>query len=105
MMISKMSSYDLSQETSQVLDKSVYGLHKQHSCPENLSELGSLSKSCSQFEAGCRLERKGIIRASSEVSLSILTDPESHENSTNTNQPDVKKPEDFLKGYFNLNSI
>jgi hypothetical protein len=62
----------------QVIGKSVNGLHKQHRCPENLSELGSISKSnyeekiCSPFEAGCRLERARSIHAFSEVSLSIL---------------------------------
>lgn len=110
-MISKMPSFDssqpLAQEISQVLGKSVSGLHKQHSCPENLSELGSIpksneGKSCNPFAAGSRLERTRSIHASSEVSLSIKTAPESQEISGSGNLPEVKKrdaiviPEDFL---------
>jgi len=110
-MISKMPSFDssqpLAQEISQVLGKSVSGLHKQHSCPENLSELGSIPKSnevksCNPFAAGSRLERTRSIHASSEVSLSIKTAPESQEISGSGNLSEVKKPdaivipEDFL---------
>ncbi|KEH30893.1 armadillo/beta-catenin repeat protein [Medicago truncatula] len=110
-MISKMPSFDssqpLAQEISQVLGQSVSGLHKQHSCPENLSELGSIpksneGKSCNPFGAGSRLERTRSIHASSEVSFSIKTAPESQEISGSGNLPEVKKPdaivipEDFL---------
>jgi hypothetical protein len=101
-MISKMPSYDfsqpLAQEINQVLGKSVSGMHKQHSCPENLSELGSIpksneGKSCSPRGAGSRLERTRSIHASSEVSLSILTAPKSQKISGSTNIPVDKKPE------------
>ncbi|XP_061358552.1 U-box domain-containing protein 11-like [Gastrolobium bilobum] len=107
-MISTMPSYELSQpldqELSQVLGKSLSGLHKQNSCPEHLSELDSIpkingGKSCSTYRAGSRLERA---RSISEVSLSNVTDPESQEISERKSQPQVKKPgaivipEDFL---------
>ncbi|KAK7362585.1 hypothetical protein VNO77_04702 [Canavalia gladiata] len=111
-MISKMPSYELSQplaqEINQVLGKSVSGLHKQHSCPENLSELDSITvnngeRSCGTNRAGSRLERARSIPASSEVSLLNATDPESQETSETKSLPEVKKkpeaiviPEDFL---------
>ncbi|XP_027346481.1 U-box domain-containing protein 11-like [Abrus precatorius] len=108
-MISKMPSYELSQplaqEISQVFGKSVNGLHKQHSCPENLSELDSIpkingEKSCSSYGVGSRLERARSIPASSEVSLSNATDPESQEVSetkSEAKRPEaIVIPEDFL---------
>lgn len=98
-MISKMPSHELSQtlaeEITQVLGKSVNGLHKQHSCPENLSELDSIpvnnaEKSCCTNRIGSRLERA---RSIPEVTLLNATDPESQEISEAKNLPGVKKPE------------
>ncbi|KAG4401172.1 hypothetical protein GLYMA_07G216200v4 [Glycine max] len=100
-MISKMPSHELSQplaeEISQVLGKSVSRLHKQHSCPENLSELDSIpinyeEKRCSKNPAGTRLERTRSIPTEVEVSLNA-TDPESQEISETKILPEVKKPE------------
>lgn len=110
-MISKMPSYELSQplaqEINQVPGRSVSGLQKQNSCPEYLSELGIIPRSnggisCSTNGAGSRLERARSIPASSEVSLSNITAPESQEISARKNLTEVKKseaiaiPEDFL---------
>lgn len=101
-MISKMPSCELSQplaqEISHVLGKTVSGLHKQNSCPEYLSELGSIlqsneDKSCSTYRAGSRLERTRSIHASSEVSFSSITATEIQEISGSRNLPEVKKPE------------
>ncbi|KAK7252013.1 hypothetical protein RIF29_35683 [Crotalaria pallida] len=97
-MISKMPSNELShplaQEINQVLGKSVSGLHKQHSCPENLSELANIpennvGKSCSTYRAASLLERSRSIPASTDVSSSNVNDPESEEKS----EGEVKKPE------------
>lgn len=102
-MISKMPSYELSQplarEISPALGKSVIGLHKQNSCPENLSELDSIpenkgEKSCSANGAGSRLERT---RTFSVVPLSNVTiDPDSQGISERKNQPQIKKPEAII---------
>lgn len=109
-MISKMPSHELSQplaeEISQVLGKSVSRLHKQHSCPENLSELDSIpindeGKCCSTNPARSRLERTRSIPTEVEVSLNAI-EPESQEISETKSLPEVKKtegiviPEDFL---------
>ncbi|KAK7379904.1 hypothetical protein VNO78_34180 [Psophocarpus tetragonolobus] len=103
-MISKMPSHEsyqpLTEEISQVLGKSVSGgLYKQHSCPENLSELDSIpvnngEKSCSTIPAGSRLERARSIP--SDVSLLNATDPESQENSETNSLSEVKKPEPIV---------
>lgn len=104
-MISKMPSHELSQplteEISQVLAKSVGGLYKQHSCPENLSELDSIPKNngennCSTNRAGSRLERARSIPASSEVPLLNESDPESQEISETKSLHEVKKPEPIV---------
>ncbi|XP_054810526.1 U-box domain-containing protein 11-like [Prosopis cineraria] len=101
-MISKLSSYDLSRpmalEISQKLGRSVSGLHKQHSCPDNLSDLESIPRSngwknCGTNQTGPHLERAQSIPASSKVSLSNLIDPEGQENSVEKNLTEVKKPE------------
>ncbi|BAT74938.1 U-box domain-containing protein 11-like [Vigna umbellata] len=101
-MISKMPSHELSkpltEEISQVLSKSVGGLYKQHSCPENLSELDSISKSngennCSTNRLGSLLERARSIPASSEVLFLNESDPESQEVSETKSLPEVKRPE------------
>ncbi|KAG4394353.1 hypothetical protein GLYMA_20G013200v4 [Glycine max] len=109
-MISKMPSHELSQplaeEISQVLGKSVSRLHKQQSCPENLSELDSIpindeGKCCSTNPARSRLERTRSIPTEVEVSLNAI-EPESQEISETKSLPEVKKtegiviPEDFL---------
>ena len=97
-----MPSYELSeslaQEISQVLGKPVNGLHKQNSCPENLSELDKIprnngGKGCSTYQAGSRLERARSIPTSSEISLTNVTEAESQENSESKSLPEVKKPE------------
>ncbi|KAF7808772.1 U-box domain-containing protein 11-like [Senna tora] len=110
-MISKLSSSDLSlsqaQPIGQVLGKSVSGLHKQNSCPNNLSELESIPRSdewtsCSGNQASSRLERAQSIPTCTEISLTNVIDPENQENSGEKNLADVKKseaiviPEDFL---------
>lgn len=91
-------SKPLTEEISQVLSKSVGGLYKQHSCPENLSELDSISKSngennCSTNRLGSLLERARSIPASSEVLFSNESDPESQEVSETKSLPEVKRPE------------
>ncbi|XP_025695117.1 U-box domain-containing protein 11 isoform X1 [Arachis hypogaea] len=110
-MISQMPSYKLSeplaQEISQVPGRTTSGLHKQHSCPENLSELDKIRTNdggevCSRHQGVSRLERARSIPTMSEISLTNVTDTESEENSESKSPPEVKKsegvliPEDFL---------
>ncbi|CAL0312142.1 unnamed protein product [Lupinus luteus] len=101
-MISRMPSHELSQpmdqEITQVLGKSVNGLHKQHSCPEKLSELNSIPKNiggkgCNTFRAFSLLERSRSIPVCTDVSSSNVTDSESQEKSESKSLSGVKKPE------------
>lgn len=101
-MISELSSYDLSQpqtqEVSQVVGRSVNGLHRQNSCPDYLSKLESIRrsngwKSCSTNQGSPCLGRSQSISASSEISLSNIIDPESQENSLKKSLTEDKKPE------------
>ena len=100
--ISKMSSYDLSQslaeETSQVLGKSVNQLLKQKSCPEIALKLDSIPKingwkTCGTCHASPRLERVSSNQGCSEVALSNIIDREHQENSERKSLAEVKRPE------------
>lgn len=102
--ISNKSSYDLSQplaqNISQVISKSMKRLHKQNSCPENLSKLDSIPKSngwrsCSTNCASLNLERARSIPASSEFSTLNVIHPENL-NSERKSLMEFKKPEAII---------
>ncbi|KAF7827691.1 U-box domain-containing protein 11 [Senna tora] len=100
--ISNMASIDLTQplaqNISQVIGKSINGMHKQNSCPENLSKLDSIPKingwkSHNRNRASLHLERARSVPASSEVSILNVIPPKSQENSERKKPTGVKKPE------------
>ncbi|KAI4357678.1 hypothetical protein L6164_001612 [Bauhinia variegata] len=94
--------YELSQSPAQdineVLGKSMNGLQRQKSLPEDTLKQVSIPrvngwKSCNTHLAIPRLERVRSIPASAEASLSNVSDPGSGENSERQNVTQVKKPE------------